>query len=44
MFTVLLAIAVIAVAGILFYLVMELNELEKTISSLAQKLTKRYEP
>jgi hypothetical protein len=44
MFTVLLVIAVFAVAGILFYLVMELNELEKTIASLVQKLMKRYEP
>ena len=43
MFTVLLIIAVLAVAGILFYLVMELNELEKSISTLVQKLTKRYE-
>jgi hypothetical protein len=44
MFIVLLVISVIAVAGIIFYLVMELNELEKTITSLVQKLTKRYEP
>lgn len=44
MFTVLLFIAVIAVAGIIFYLVTELNELEKTIASLVQKLIKRYEP
>lgn len=43
MFTVLLIIAVLAVAVVLFFLVMELNELEKTISSLVQKLTKRYE-
>lgn len=44
MFIVLLVISVIAVAGTCFYLVMELNELEKTITSLVQKLTKRYEP
>jgi len=44
MFIVLLVISVIAVAGIIFYLVMELNELEKTITSLVQKLTNRYEP
>jgi hypothetical protein len=44
MFTVLLVLAVIAVTGIIFYLVMELNELEKTITSLVQKLTRRYEP
>ena len=44
MFTVLLVIAVIAVAGIIFFLVTELNELEKTVTSLVQKLSKRYEP
>jgi hypothetical protein len=43
MFTVLLIIAVLAVAVVLFFLVMELNELEKTISTLVQKLAKRYE-
>lgn len=44
MFIVLLVFAVIAVAGIIFYLSTELNELEKTITSLEQKLTKRYGP
>jgi hypothetical protein len=44
MFIVLLAIAVIAVAGIIFFLVIELNELEKNVTSLVQKLAKRYEP
>jgi len=43
MFIVLLVIAVIAVAGIMFYLLIELNELEKNITALTQKLAKRYE-
>jgi len=44
MFTVLLVIAVLAVTGILFFLLIELNGLEKTVTALAQKLAKRYEP
>jgi Tfp pilus assembly protein PilO len=44
MFIVLLVFAVLAVAGIIFYLITELNELEKTVTALAEKLRKRYEP
>jgi hypothetical protein len=43
MLTVLLVFAVIGVIALLFYLVVELNELEKSISALAEKITRHYE-
>ena len=43
MLTVLLVFAVIGVIALLFYLVVELNELEKNVASLTEKITKHYE-
>ena len=43
MLTVLLVFAVIGVIALLFYLVVELNELEKSIAALAEKIAKHYE-
>ena len=43
MLTVLLIFAVIGVIALLFYLVVELNELEKSITALVEKITMHYE-
>ena len=43
MWTFFFIIALIGILGLLFYLMIELNELEKQISSLAEALRKHYE-
>lgn len=43
MFTVLLVCAAVGVIALCFFLVVELNELEKSVTALIQKLTKHYE-
>ena len=43
MWTFFFIIALIGVLGLLFYLMLELNELEKRIGSLAEQLRKHYE-
>lgn len=43
MWTFFFILALIGVMGLLFYLVMELNELEKKIGALAESLRKHYE-
>ncbi len=43
MWTFFFIIALIGVLGLLFYLMLELNELEKQISALAESLRKHYE-
>ena len=43
MFTVLLILAALGVVALCFYLVVELNELEKSIGTLAENITKHYE-
>ena len=43
MLTVLLVFAVIGVIALLFYLVVELNELEKSVTALVEKITRHYE-
>ena len=44
MWTFFFIIALIGVLGLLFYLVLELNELEKRITTLAEAIRKHYEP
>ena len=44
MFYFLLIIAVLAVVALVFYLVVELNEAEKSVVSLVAKLKERYAP
>ena len=44
MFTFFLILAVVGIIALLFYLVVELNELEKAVSALVEKLKKHYEP
>jgi len=44
MWTFFFILALIGVLGLLFYLIIELNELEKRISGLAEALRKHYEP
>jgi hypothetical protein len=43
MLTVLFVIAVLGVIALLFYLVIEFNELEKSVTALVEKLTQHYE-
>ena len=43
MWTFFFIIALIGVLGLVFYLMLELNELEKQIASLAETLRKHYE-
>jgi hypothetical protein len=43
MLTVVLILAVIGVLALLFYLAVELNELEKSVSALAARIAKHYE-
>ena len=44
MLLVLLMCAVIGVIALCFFLTIELNELEKRITSLVEKIIKHYEP
>jgi hypothetical protein len=44
MFIVLLILAVMGVIALCFFLLVELNEIEKSISSLVEKITNHYEP
>ncbi|MBN1760394.1 MAG: hypothetical protein JW863_18845 [Chitinispirillaceae bacterium] len=43
MWTFFFIIALVGVLGLLFYLMLELNELEKLVGSLAELLRKHYE-
>ena len=43
MWTFFFIIALIGVLGLVFYLVLELNELEKRVNALAESLRKHYE-
>ena len=43
MWTFFFILAIVGVMGLLFYLVLELNELEKKIAALAESLRKHYE-
>lgn len=43
MFTVLLILAAVGVIALCFYLVVELNELEKGVNALVEKITRHYE-
>lgn len=43
MWTFFFVIALLGVLGLLFYLILELNELEKRVSTLAETLRKHYE-
>jgi hypothetical protein len=43
MLTVLFAIAVLGVIALLFYLIIEFNELEKSVTALTEKIAKHYE-
>ncbi|MBN1309278.1 MAG: hypothetical protein JXA18_15245 [Chitinispirillaceae bacterium] len=42
MWTVFFIIALVGTLGLLFYLMLELNELEKKITTLAESLRKHY--
>jgi hypothetical protein len=44
MLTILFIIAVIGVIALLFYLLIEFNELEKSVTALTEKIAKHYEP
>ena len=43
MWTFFFIIALIGIMGLLFYLMLELNELEKRINALAESIRKHYE-
>lgn len=43
MLIVLLVLAVIGVIALCFFLVVELNELEKSVTALVEKITRHYE-
>lgn len=43
MWTFFFIIALISILGLLFYLMLELNELEKQISALAESIRRHYE-
>jgi hypothetical protein len=44
MLTLFFVLAVIGVIALLFYLVIEFNELEKAVTALVEKIAKHYEP
>lgn len=41
---ILFAIALLGVIALMFYLVVELNDLDKTVNELSEEIEKHYEP